>query len=236
MMKPALARGELQCIGATTLDEYRKYIEKDAALERRFAPVFVDEPTVEETIADAARPARPLRGAPQGAHHPMRRWSRRRKLSHRYVTDRHLPDKAIDLMDEAAAKLRVALYTLPPELKEMKTETRPADGRRRGSRPARATTSAPPRSKARAPAAGSTSSTQQREQWQREKNLDEVVDEDDIAAVVAQWTGIPVSADDGDRGREAAADGRAAARAHHRARTKPIAAICATPSAARAPA
>ncbi len=125
MLKPALARGELQCVGATTLDEYRKYIEKDAALERRFAPVFVDEPSVEETI----EMLHGLRDRYE-AHHKVRISDQAlvaaANLSHRYVTDRHLPDKAIDLIDEAAAKLRVALYTLPPELKEMKTETRSA--------------------------------------------------------------------------------------------------------------
>ena len=133
MLKPALARGELQCVGATTLDEYRKYIEKDAALERRFAPVFVDEPSVEETI----EMLHGLRDRYE-AHHKVRISDQAlvaaANLSHRYVTDRHLPDKAIDLMDEAAAKLRVALYTLPADLKEMKTETRSLDGRRRAGR------------------------------------------------------------------------------------------------------
>jgi len=104
MLKPMLARGELHCIGATTLDEYRKYIEKDAALERRFQPVQVDEPGVEDTISILRRPERKVPGAPRRAH-PGLRAGRRRVLSHRYITDRFLPDKAIDLMDEAAAKL-----------------------------------------------------------------------------------------------------------------------------------
>ena len=102
MLKPALARGELQCVGATTLDEYRKYVEKDAALERRFAPVFVDEPSVEETI----EMLHGLRDRYE-AHHKVRISDQAliaaANLSHRYVTDRHLPDKAIDLIDEAAA-------------------------------------------------------------------------------------------------------------------------------------
>ena len=112
MLKPALARGELRCVGATTLDEYRRYIEKDSALERRFAPVYVDEPTVEETIEI-------LRGVRDRyeAHHKVtiddQALVAAARLSQRYVTDRKLPDKAIDLMDEAAAKLRVALYTMP---------------------------------------------------------------------------------------------------------------------------
>ena len=121
MLKPALARGELQCVGATTLDEYHKYIEKDAALERRFAPVYVDEPSVEETI----EMLHGLRDRYE-AHHKVRFTDEAlvaaARLSQRYVTDRRLPDKAIDLMDEAAAKLRVALYSLPPELKELKAE------------------------------------------------------------------------------------------------------------------
>ena len=119
MMKPALARGELNCIGATTLDEYRKYIEKDSALDRRFAPVFVEEPSSRGDHRHAVWPAHRYE-----AHHKItlqRRCSRRRRAARqRYVTERRLPDKAIDLIDEAAAKLRVALYSLPPGLKEMK--------------------------------------------------------------------------------------------------------------------
>src|SRR3989338_2010487 len=121
MLKPALARGELQCVGATTLDEYRKHIEKDSALERRFAPVFVDEPTVDETI----QMLQGLRDRYE-AHHKVTisdaALVAAAKLSQRYVTERSLPDKAIDLMDEAAAKLRVALYSLPPDIKAMKDE------------------------------------------------------------------------------------------------------------------
>src|SRR5512135_159986 len=121
MLKPALARGELQCIGATTLDEYQKYIEKDSALERRFAPVFVEEPSVDDTI----KMLMGLRDRYE-AHHKVRYSDEAlvaaARFSDRYVTDRHLPDKAIDLMDEAAAKLRVALYSLPPELKENKND------------------------------------------------------------------------------------------------------------------
>ncbi len=121
MLKPALARGELQCVGATTLDEYHKYIEKDAALERRFAPVYVDEPSVDDTIKMLFG----LRDRYE-AHHKVRFSDEAlvaaARLSARYVTDRRLPDKAIDLVDEAAAKLRVALYSLPPELKKMKDE------------------------------------------------------------------------------------------------------------------
>ncbi len=118
MLKPALARGELHCIGATTLDEYRKYIEKDPALERRFQPVYVDEPTVEEAIAI-------LRGLKEKyeVHHGVRITDSAIiaavTLSHRYITDRYLPDKAIDLIDEAAAKLRIEIDSLPSEIDEI---------------------------------------------------------------------------------------------------------------------
>ena len=121
MLKPALARGELQCVGATTSDEYHKYIEKDSALERRFAPVYIEEPSVDETI----QMLEGLRDRYE-AHHKVRFSDEALRtaatLADRYVTDRHLPDKAIDLMDEAAAKLRVALYSLPKDLKEKQTE------------------------------------------------------------------------------------------------------------------
>jgi ATP-dependent Clp protease ATP-binding subunit ClpB len=115
ILKPALARGELRCIGATTLDEYQKYIEKDPALERRFQKVFVDEPTVEDTISI-------LRGLKERyeVHHGVRITDAAivaaAQLSHRYITDRFLPDKAIDLIDEAAAKLRMEIDSLPEEL------------------------------------------------------------------------------------------------------------------------
>ncbi len=121
MLKPALARGELQCIGATTLDEFHKHIEKDSALERRFAPIYVEEPSVDDTILMLYG----LRDRYE-AHHKVRfaddALVAAARLSNQYVTERHLPDKAIDLMDEAAAKLRVALYSLPPDLKQKKTE------------------------------------------------------------------------------------------------------------------
>jgi ATP-dependent Clp protease ATP-binding subunit ClpC len=120
-MKPAQARGELRCEGATTLDEFRKYTDKDPALERRFAPDYVEEPTVEETIEM-------LRGLKHRyeAHHNITYTDEALKsaarLSHRYVTDRHLPDKAIDVIDEAASKLRIAIYSMPEDLKQKKKE------------------------------------------------------------------------------------------------------------------
>ena len=118
MLKPMLARGELHCIGATTLDEYRKYIEKDAALERRFQPVMVNEPSLEDTISI-------LRGLSEKyqVHHGVRIQDAAlvaaATLSHRYISDRFLPDKAIDLMDEAAAKLRTEIESMPEELETL---------------------------------------------------------------------------------------------------------------------
>src|SRR5208283_2935441 len=117
LLKPMLARGELHCIGATTLDEYRKHIEKDAALERRFQPVFVDQPSVEDTISI-------LRGLRERyeVHHGVRikdsALVAAAVLSNRYITDRFLPDKAIDLVDEAGAKLRTEIDSMPAELDE----------------------------------------------------------------------------------------------------------------------
>ncbi|HMA20954.1 MAG TPA: AAA family ATPase, partial [Gemmatimonadaceae bacterium] len=190
MLKPALARGELQCVGATTLDEYRKYIEKDAALERRFAPVFVDEPNIDETI----EMLHGLRDRYE-AHHKVRISDKAlvaaAHLSQRYVTDRRLPDKAIDLIDEAAAKLRVSLYTLPADLKEMKSEIDRVSAEEEAAGLARDYEHAAILKSKRLQV--ETDFNQKREEWQREKNLDEVVDEADIASVIAQWTGIPVA-------------------------------------------
>ena len=121
MLKPALARGELRCVGATTLNEYRKYIEKDAALERRFQPIFVKEPTVEDTIAI-------LRGLKERyeVHHGVRIKDSAiiaaATLSNRYISDRFLPDKAVDLIDEAASRLRIELDSMPSEIDAIDTE------------------------------------------------------------------------------------------------------------------
>src|SRR5690606_30955783 len=121
ILKPALARGELQCVGATTLDEYRKYIEKDAALERRFQPIQVDEPTIDETI----QILKGLRDRYE-AHHRVtitdEAIEAAAELSHRYITDRFLPDKAIDLIDEAGSRVRLRSYTIPTNLKELEEE------------------------------------------------------------------------------------------------------------------
>ena len=190
MMKPALARGELRCIGATTLDEYRQHIEQDAALERRFAPIYVDEPSVEETIEM-------LRGLKDRyeAHHQVRITDEAlvaaARLSDRYVKDRHLPDKAIDLIDEAASRLRIMLHTLPPDLKELRMELirlaqqEDAAGQERNYERAAQIKSERLKKEAEF--------TAKRAAWEQEQGIDEVVDADDIAEIVAAWTGIPVS-------------------------------------------
>ncbi len=190
MLKPALARGELQCVGATTLNEYHKHIEKDAALERRFAPVYVEEPNVEETIEMLYG----LRDRYE-AHHKVRFSDEAlvdaARLSARYVTDRYLPDKAIDLMDEAAAKLRVALYSLPPELKELKTEIDRMEAEEELAGSERDYERAADKKSERLRLEDRFH--EMRDQWEVEHQLDEVVDAEDIAEVVAMWTGIPVS-------------------------------------------
>ena len=143
MLKPMLARGELRCIGATTLDEYRKHIEKDPALERRFQPVLVGEPTLEDTIAI-------LRGLKERyqVHHKVRILDSAlvaaATLSHRYIADRFLPDKAIDLVDEAASRIRMEIDSKPTEIDEVDRHIMQLEielavaGRRRRSRHRRA--------------------------------------------------------------------------------------------------
>jgi len=118
LIKPALARGELRCIGATTLDEYRKHVEKDAALERRFQPIVVDEPTVEDTIA-ILRGLKPRYDAHHGVRIQDAALVSAAVMSQRYITDRQLPDKAIDLIDEAASRLRLENDSMPAELDEL---------------------------------------------------------------------------------------------------------------------
>ncbi len=190
MLKPALARGELQAVGATTLDEYRKHIEKDAALERRFAPVFVEEPSEEDTV----RMLHGLRDRYE-AHHKVRfsdaALESAVKLSSRYLTDRRLPDKAIDLMDEAAAKLRIALFSLPPELKELKQELDRTLAEEEQAGLERDYERAAQKKAERLRMEDEY--REKRSKWEAEHELDEVVDADEVAEVLAQWTGIPVS-------------------------------------------
>jgi len=190
MLKPALARGELQCIGATTLDEYRQHIEKDAALERRFAPVYVDEPDVDDTIAIL----RGLRHRYEDHHKVVfddEALVQAVKLSHRYMTDRKLPDKAIDLMDEAAAKLRVAIYSMPGSLKEMKGKLEKLTADEEAAWASRNYEIAAQVKTDRVRLEEDYTSAVER--WRAETGLDEVVEAKDIADVVSAWTGIPVS-------------------------------------------
>ncbi|MEA4812983.1 MAG: AAA family ATPase [Anaerolineaceae bacterium] len=190
MLKPALARGDLQCIGATTLDEYHKHIEKDAALERRFAPIFVEEPNIEDTI-DMLKSLRER----YQAHHKVtlsdEALTAAAKLSSRYMTERKLPDKAIDLMDEAAAKLRVALYSLPEALREKKrrmdkltVEEEQAGVERDYERAVKI--------KAERLRIEQEFDVE-RQKWESENKLDDEVDANDIADVIHQWTGIPTT-------------------------------------------
>jgi ATP-dependent Clp protease ATP-binding subunit ClpC len=190
MLKPALARGEVQVVGATTLDEYRKHIEKDAALERRFSPVFVEEPDVETAIQMLFG----LRKRYE-EHHGLAisddAIESAAHLSHRYITERFLPDKAIDLVDEAAAKLRIDIYSMPEALKEKQaklTELHAAEEaaveRRDYERAAILKAEA---------ARLNEQFEQERAAWMQQSNLDEIVDEEDVATIVSQWTGIPVN-------------------------------------------
>ncbi|MEW5830097.1 MAG: AAA family ATPase [Chloroflexota bacterium] len=190
MLKPALSRGELQCIGATTLDEYHKHIEKDAALERRFAPIYVDEPSVEDSI-QMLQGLRDRYEAHHKVHFSDEALVAAARLADRYVTDRHLPDKAIDLMDEAAAKLRVALYSLPSELKEMKNDIDRLRAEEEQAGLERDYERAAQKKAERLRL--EQEFNEKRERWETEHKLDEVVDVQDIAEVVHQWTGIPLS-------------------------------------------
>jgi ATP-dependent Clp protease ATP-binding subunit ClpC len=190
MLKPALAHGELQCVGATTLDEYRRFIEKDKALERRLQPVFISEPSVEATI-EILKGLRPR----YEAHHKVKikdeALEAAARLSQRYIADRHLPDKAIDLIDEAASKLRIDTESAPPEvksleqkLKQLTNEEEAASQRQDFERSAQLKSE-----RLRL----EDEYNQAKAKWLKEKKIDEVVDEEDIAQLVSKWTGIPIS-------------------------------------------
>ncbi|MHB8984996.1 MAG: ATP-dependent Clp protease ATP-binding subunit [Eubacteriales bacterium] len=190
ILKPALARGELQCIGATTLDEYRKHIEKDAALERRFQPITVAEPTDEETLAIL----KGLRDRYE-AHHRVRitdaALESAARLSARYITDRFLPDKAIDLMDEASSRVRLQAFTPPPEVKELENKLEDVQKEKEaavnGQEFEKAAELRDQEQKIKAQLENL------RENWNQQKGGAElVVDEEDIAGIVSSWTGVPV--------------------------------------------
>ncbi|CAM3881452.1 ATP-dependent Clp protease ATP-binding subunit [Alicyclobacillus pomorum] len=190
ILKPALARGELQCIGATTLDEYRKHIEKDAALERRFQPITVDQPTPEEAV----QILKGLRDRYE-AHHRVKITDEALeaavRLSDRYITDRFLPDKAIDLIDEAASRVRLQSHTAPPNLKELEAQLEKVRNEK----------DAAVQSQEFEKAAAMRDQEQKLKQelesrkneWKRMQDDNDIkVTAEDIAHIVSAWTGIPV--------------------------------------------
>ncbi|HWR61299.1 MAG TPA: ATP-dependent Clp protease ATP-binding subunit [Clostridia bacterium] len=191
ILKPALARGEIQAIGATTLDEYRKHVEKDPALERRFQPVTVGEPTKEEALMILEG----LRDKYE-AHHKVKITDEAIKaavdFSDRYIADRFLPDKAIDLVDEAASKVRIKLFTAPPDLKKLEEELAALDKEK-------AEAISLQNYERAAQLRDSMQSLKQqledsKKNWSdRASSKDSVVTEEDIAAIVSSWTGIPVT-------------------------------------------
>ena len=190
MLKPALSRGELQALGATTLDEYKKYVEKDRALERRFQQVFIDEPSAEDTI-EMLKGLRPR----YEAHHKIKiadsALEAAAKLSQRYISDRHLPDKAIDLIDEAASKLRIDAESPPQEVKALEQRIKQLSNEEEAA------------SQRGDYKQSATLKTQRlgldkqyesaKSKWLKDKKIKDVVDEEDIAELVSKWTGIPVS-------------------------------------------
>ncbi len=190
IMKPLLARGELQCVGATTLNEYHKYIEKDSALERRFQPVMVGEPTKEESVAILHG----LRDRYE-AHHKVKITDEALQaavsLSDRYISDRFLPDKAIDLMDEAASRVRLHSFTAPPDVKEQEDRLKALQNEKKEAIAhqdfEKAASLRDEERKLRQDIA------QKRAAWEeRKNNSHDVVTEEDIAQIVASWTGVPV--------------------------------------------
>jgi ATP-dependent Clp protease ATP-binding subunit ClpC len=195
ILKPALARGELQCIGATTLDEYRKHIERDAALERRFQPVMVGEPTVPETIEI-------LHGLRERyeQHHKLKisdaALEAAAKLSDRYISDRYLPDKAIDLIDEAGSRVRLINSQLPPAAKELDKELRQVlkdkDDAVRSQDFDRAGELRDREMEIKAEIRAIAQSKKTSESADGE-DTSPIVDEEDIAQIVASWTGVPVN-------------------------------------------
>ena len=190
MLKPALAHGELQCVGATTLDEYRKFIEKDKALERRLQPIFIGEPSIEATI-EMLHGLRPR----YEAHHKIKikdeALEAAARLSQRYISDRYLPDKAIDLIDEAASKLRIDTESAPPEvksleqrLKQLTNEEEAVSQRQDYEEAARLKTE-----RLRL----EEEYNRAKNDWRQQEKIDETVDAEDIAHLISNWTGIPVS-------------------------------------------
>ncbi|MDH5696597.1 MAG: AAA family ATPase [Dehalococcoidia bacterium] len=190
MLKPALAHGELQCVGATTLDEYRKFVEKDKALERRLQPVFIGEPSIEATV-EMLHGLRPR----YEAHHKIKisdqALEAAAKLSQRYISDRYLPDKAIDLIDEAASKINIETQSAPPEVKALEqqlnqliSEEEAASQRQDYEHVAQIKSE-----RLRL----EEEYNKAKSEWLKREKIDGVVDEEDIARLISAWTGIPVS-------------------------------------------
>jgi ATP-dependent Clp protease ATP-binding subunit ClpC len=191
MLKPALARGELQCVGASTLNEYRKYIEKDGALERRFQTVIVDPPTVDETIEIL----KGLRKRYEDHHRviiPDETLAEAAKLSERYITDRFLPDKAIDVIDEAGARARLAAQVPPPEVAELKDKLEGINGEKEAAvRDQNFERAAALRDSERELQA---EIRRKQEEWERERQTRRpTINEEGVAFIVSRWTGIPVT-------------------------------------------
>jgi ATP-dependent Clp protease ATP-binding subunit ClpC len=191
MLKPALARGELQCVGASTLNEYRKYIEKDGALERRFQTVIVDPPTVEETVEIL----KGLRKKYEDHHKvtiPDTTLVNASKLSERYITDRFLPDKAIDVIDEAGARARLAAQAPPPEVAELKNQLEKVNADKEAAvRDQNFERAASLRDKEREL---QSDIRRKQEEWEkRRQSFRPVLGEEEIAFIVSRWTGIPVT-------------------------------------------
>jgi ATP-dependent Clp protease ATP-binding subunit ClpC len=191
ILKPALARGEMQCIGATTIDEYRKHIEKDAALERRFQPIQVGEPSVEETVEILSG----LRDRYE-AHHRVKISDEALKaaavLSDRYITDRFLPDKAIDLIDEAGSRVRLAAQIAPPDIKKLEEDLERVRAEKEAAIQNEEFEKA---AELRDHEQGIRDKIEeQRKEWQNQRYLEgAVVTENEVAEIVASWTGIPVT-------------------------------------------
>src|SRR5467141_216535 len=191
MLKPALARGELQCVGASTLNEYRKYIEKDGALERRFQTVIVDPPTVDETIEIL----KGLRKRYEEHHRviiPDESLEAAAKLSERYITDRFLPDKAIDVIDEAGARARLAAQVPPPEVAELKDKLEGINGDKEAAVRDQNFERAASLRDAERELQGDIRLKQ--EEWERERQTRRpTISEEGVAFIVSRWTGIPVT-------------------------------------------
>ncbi|WP_276661265.1 ATP-dependent Clp protease ATP-binding subunit, partial [Syntrophomonas wolfei] len=191
ILKPSLARGEFQCVGATTLNEYRKHVEKDAALERRFQPILVEEPSIEESI-EILKGLRDRYEAHHGVKIGDEAIEAAAKLSARYISDRFLPDKAIDLIDEASSRVRLANYIIPEDLKKKESQLedliKEKEEAINGQEYEKAARLRDEEQKLR------DEIENERKEWSSQRSLNAgSVGEDEIAAVVSSWTGIPVN-------------------------------------------